>query len=233
MKQGELEAKKILERKGIVFDETYYDDNSANSMPDFKYFGQQRYLEVTHTFHNNEIAKGPNRFNRKSIADQLKIMKKASDAYERIRNASYPDTEEGKAQYKSDLKLMKSHYGFDPTKLHFPEQYSEFNCDCPTIECAPENIIREVLSKGKTHNSGNTDLFIFVLEDEFEAMMYILRSGKQNGCYGAFFRPILLSPFQVVYVCQWNFEAQTYEIDDPLIMKFEKTDDGGVTARRI
>ena len=30
------------------------------------------------------------------------------------------------------------------------------------------------------------------------------------------------------YVCAWNWETQTYEIDDPLIMKFEKTENGGM-----
>lgn len=28
MKQGEQEAKMILERKGVAFDDSYYDDNS-------------------------------------------------------------------------------------------------------------------------------------------------------------------------------------------------------------
>ena len=35
------------------------------------------------------------------------------------------------------------------------------------------------------------------------------------------------------YVCAWNWETQTYEIDDPLIMKFEKTENGGMVAGRI
>ena len=48
MKQGELEAKLILERKGIVFDETHQDDGSEHSLPDLKYLGVDRYLEVTH-----------------------------------------------------------------------------------------------------------------------------------------------------------------------------------------
>ncbi len=37
MKPGEREAKEILEKKGIVFNEEYYDDNSKKSMPDFMY----------------------------------------------------------------------------------------------------------------------------------------------------------------------------------------------------
>ena len=224
MKQGEQQAKEILERKGIAFDETHHDNGSKHSLPDLKYLGEERYLEVTHTLHNNKIAIEPNDYYMKSTSEQQKIEKKAFAAYDRIRHIGYPNTEEGKAQYKRDLKLVKSHYGYDPTKIDFSEQFSDFKCDRPTIECDPDNIIREVRSKGKTHNSGNTDLFIFVLEDEFCVMMDLLHSGQHNGCYAA-----LRSPFPVVYVCAWNWEAQTYEVDDPLIMKFEKT----VSAKRI
>lgn len=49
MKQGEQEAKMILERKGVAFDDNYHDDNSSPSMPDFKYLDEERFLEVTHT----------------------------------------------------------------------------------------------------------------------------------------------------------------------------------------
>ncbi len=233
MKQGEKEAKEILERKGIAFDETHQDDGSKHSLPDLKYLGEDRYLEVTHTWHNNKIAKEPNQFHMKSTAEQLEIMENAHAAYERIRSLSYPRTEAGHAQYQRDLKLVKSHYGYDPTKPSFSEQFSEFACDRPIIDCAPENIIREVISKGKTHNSGNTDLFIFVLEDEFEAMMYILRSGPINSACTAFVNCILRSPFPVVYVCAWNWETQKYETENPVLMKFEKTDDDGVNAKRI
>lgn len=137
------------------------------------------------------------------------------------------------AQYRCDLKLVKSHMGYDPTKWDFAEKLSEFYCDSPIIECSTENILREVREKGEKHKSGNTDLFIFVLEDEFRVMMDLLHSGPQNGCYGAFFKAILRSPFPAVYVCAWNWETQTYEIDDPLIMKFEKTENGGMVAGRI
>lgn len=233
MKHGEQEAKMILERKGIVFDESYHDDNSRPSMPDFKYQGEEHYLEVTHTLHNNAIVTQINRFHRKSTSEQLIIMGEARAAYERIHSLSYPHTEEGKEQYRSDLKLVKSHMGYDPSKWSFAEKFSEFDCDSPIIECSTDNILREVQEKGQNHTSGNTDLFIFVLEDEFRVMMDLLQSGPQNGCYAAFFYPILRSPFPVVYVCAWNWEAQKYETEDPLIMKFEKTDNGGVLARRV
>lgn len=195
MKQGEQEAKMILVRKGVAFDDNYHDDNSRPSMPDFKYLDEERYLEVTHTLHNNAIITHINRFHRKSTAEQLEITEKARNAYDRIHEYCYPNTEEGMAQYRCDLKLVKSHMGYDPTKWDFAEKLSEFYCDSPIIECSTENILREVREKGEKHKSGNTDLFIFVLEDEFRVMMDLLHSGPQNGCYGAFSKRFCVRPF--------------------------------------
>lgn len=188
MKQGEQEAKMILVRKGVAFDDNYHDDNSRPSMPDFKYLDEERYLEVTHTLHNNAIITHINRFHRKSTAEQLEIIEKARNAYDRIHEYCYPNTEEGMVQYRCDLNLVKSHMGYDPSKWDFAEKLSEFYCDSPIIECSTENILREVREKGEKHKSGNTDLFIFVLEDEFRVMMDLLHSGPQNGYYGAFFQ---------------------------------------------
>lgn len=229
MKQGEQQAKEILERKGIAFDETHHDDGSGFSLPDLKYLGEDRYLEVTHTLHNNAIVTKRNQYQKKSTDERLAIMEKVSAAYERIHSRSYPDTEDGRTQYQRDLKLVKSHMGYDPSKLSFEEQFSEFRCDAPIIACSTDNILREVQEKGEKHTSGNTDLFIFVLEDEFDIMMDLLKSGPQNGCYGAFFNAILRSPFPVVYVCAWSWETLTYEINNPCMMKFEKNDSGGIS----
>lgn len=233
MKQGELEAQMILERKGIDFDETHHDDGTKHSLPDLKYLGEERYLEVTHTFHNNAIVTQLNRFQRKSTVEQLEIMQKARNAYDRIHEYCYPNTEEGMSQYRCDLKLVKSHMGYDPTKWNFAKKFSEFNCDSPIIECSTDNILREVQEKGEKHKSGNTDLFTFVLEDEFEAIIDLLKSGPQNICYVSFCNAILQSPFPIVYICVWSWETQKYEVDNPIIMKYEKTDDGGLRARRI
>lgn len=233
MKQGEQQAKLILERKGIVFDETYYDDNSRPSMPDFKYLGEEHFLEVTHTLHNNAIVTHLNRFHQKSIDEQLVIEEKASEALDRMNHADYSDTPESRTQFRKDLQLLKSHFGYDPSKWNFAEQFSEFDCDSPIIVCSADNILREVQEKGGKYKSGDTDLFIFASEDEFESMMELLRSGPQNGCCVFFFNSILRSTFPVIYVCAWQWETQSYEIDNPLIMKFEKTNDGGMNARCI
>lgn len=233
MKQGEQEAKEILERKGIAFDDSHEDDGTKHSLPDLKYLGEDRYLEVTHTYHNHRYLDRVQRFYSKSSEEQCAISEDAAEALDRIMRAEYPDTLEGHALFRQDRKKVKKHMGYDPTEFSFSNKLSEFDCDLPIIRCSDENILREVAAKGKNHNSGNTDLFIFVLKDEFEAMMYVLRSGSENGCYGAFYSSLLHSPFPVVYVCVWDFESQTYETEDPVIMKFEKTDDGGIRAKRI
>lgn len=71
MKNGEEEAKKILEIKGYTFNENYHDDNSRDCMPDWQ-FADDVFLEVTHTKHNNHIVVEPNDFHKKSIKEKLK-----------------------------------------------------------------------------------------------------------------------------------------------------------------
>ena len=98
MKKGELEAKKILENFGIQFDENYHDDNSQSSMPDFKY-KNGRYLEVTHTRHDNAIFTSANKFSEKPIKEQLEIEIKAADAIDRMCNLGYGKDNTEKKQY--------------------------------------------------------------------------------------------------------------------------------------
>ena len=62
-KKGEQEAITILENLGIEIDRSYYDDNSQQSMPDIR-CKDGRYIEITHTFHNNAIPKGISKFDQ-------------------------------------------------------------------------------------------------------------------------------------------------------------------------
>lgn len=88
MKPGEREAKDILEKKGIVFNEEYYDDNSKKSMPDFMY-RDGGFLEITHTKHNSAIVKCVNKFYQKTIDEQLEIMQQVKEACDRYRSENY------------------------------------------------------------------------------------------------------------------------------------------------
>ena len=93
-KRGEEEAVKILESKGYIFDKSYFDDNSQNSMPDLRYI-DGRYLEVTHTFHNNNISE-LNRFHKMSISGQLCKQLEVNASLKRIQESS---------SKKSDFKV--------------------------------------------------------------------------------------------------------------------------------
>lgn len=225
-KQGEQEAKQILEVKGFVFDSSYCDDNSKESMPDLR-FANGRYLEVTHTLHNHEIVRSINKFHQKSIDEQLQIMTDAKEAYDRITKNDYPQTldgltDKGLKQFKKDAKIVRNHFGIDVSDL---TKRSEFNCDSPIIESSTDNIIHEIREKAQKYSKGDTDLFIFILDDEYNCLCYLLKTGTWNGCYNAFMRSVIISPFNVVYLCVWNFKAQTYNIENPILLKFETVSD--------
>ena len=232
MKKGEAEAIQILKLKGIVFDENYCDDNSKNSMPDLRY-KDGRFLEVTHTYHNNSIVIKSNKFHQKSIKEQLEISTKAGEAYDRLIRLGYPQNEEVQKRYKTDANLLKSHFGLDVNDM--TKNPSEFNCDSPIIVCSTDNIIYEIIEdKGKKHSSGDTDLFVFVLEDEYESIKYLLTKGShQNGCYTYFMNNILNSPFPTIYICVWDFDNQKYIIENPILLKFWKNNNGGLNYKLI
>lgn len=226
MKPGEREAKEILEKKGIVFNEEYYDDNSKKSMPDFMY-RDGGFLEITHTKHNSAIVKCVNKFYQKTIDEQLEIMQQVKEACDRYRSENYSKDEkeklttEGRAQFVKDKKLLKSHYG---EKLG-----SEFKCNQPGIICSVDNIIREIENdKGRKNYPSNTDLFIFALEEEVLIMLELLEQSKWNGASREIIKTVIESPFPTIYVCVWDFYNQQYEIDNPLLVRLQKTEDGGV-----
>ena len=229
-KAGENEALQILKSKGITFNEFHFDDGKTGySMPDLQY-SNGRYLEVTHTLHNNELTNPQSRmFFKRTTQEQCDITEKASNAYKRMRNRNYPTesgkmdglTKEGLEQFARDKKLINHFFG------ELDEQTgkrSEFKCDMPMIDFSSDNILRVIQEKGKKHSSGNTDLFIFVTKDEYESMMHLINTRKFNSCYLSFIDVILNSPFITVYVCIWLFEEQCYVVDNPTIMKFWKNE---------
>lgn len=85
-KKGEKEAREILERKGIKFDNSYYDDNVGESKADLRY-ENGRFLEVTHTRHNNSIYYSPNKFSKKQLNEKMQLLHKVNNAYDRIKKA--------------------------------------------------------------------------------------------------------------------------------------------------
>ena len=106
---------------------------------------------------------------------------------------------------------------------------SEFKCNQPGIICSVDNIIREIKNdKGRKNYPSNTDLFIFALEEEVLIMLELLEQSKWNGASREIIKTVIESPFPTIYVCVWDFYNQQYEIDNPLLVRLQKTEDGGV-----
>ncbi len=239
-KKGEQEAITILGNLGIEVDKSYYDDNSRKSMPDIK-SKDGRYIEITHTFHNNAIPKGISKFDRlKSDEDwsgytqrHLKVETECSCALDRVRKGDYERddgwklTSAGQAQFKKDAKLLKEHMGYDVTEMDFAKRFSEFKCDHPSIYFSPDNILREITKdKGKKYPGGDVELFIFATDEEFRLMKELIPQRTWNGTASGFLNQILKSPFPKIYVCEWYFERQEYNTDDPQLIIFLKDGDG-------
>lgn len=227
----------ILQQRGFVFNEEYSDDGkSGQSKADLQYAGG-RFLEVTHTKHNNAIANPESRkFNRMSVSEQLETTQEAGEAYRRIISKNYPIngnkypgnpnelTDEGRALFKQDANRVKAFFDSD---IQTGTESSEFKCDFPVITCSADNILREILvDKGQKFKDGNTDLFIFVLDAEFECVEHLLGDVKNNGYAMAFLNAILESPFPTVYLCVWDFYNQAYFIHDAQLLMFRKEDGG-------
>lgn len=217
MKQGEQEAKEILQLKGYIFDNQYYDDNSSKSMPDLKFQGGN-YLEVTHTQHNNKIAKSPTQFDRLSIREKTEKLQEIGEAQMRFialdyeRNIDGSFTEEGKCQFDKDKRLLAKSFNYKDG------QPSEFKSDIPVIEADIDNIIAGIKKKEKLHPKGDADLFIFVLDDEFDCMEHLLKTKERNGVTDYFLRVIEKSPFEKVFICEWDFEKQCYIKENPRLI---------------
>lgn len=239
-KKGEQEAITILENLGIEIDRSYYDDNSHKSMPDVR-CKDGRYIEITHTFHNNAIPKGISKFDQLQPGEtwrgytqrHLDVEIECSHAIKRIHNLDYEKddmwklTPAGKARFKKDAKFLKEHLGYDVMEMDFDKQFSEFKCDHPTIQFSTDNILREITKdKGKKYPGGDVELFIFATDEEFRLMKELIPQRTWNGTASGFLNQILKSPFQKIYICEWCFERQEYNTDNPQLIIFYKYGDG-------
>lgn len=239
-KAGEYEALLILKSMGVEIDEEYYDDNSEPSMPDLRY-KDGKGIEVTHTRHNNAIVKGINNYNKIKpeedpsawLKRHMDIELQCHDAIERIHTSDYlrdefgDFTPEAQEQYKKDLKFLKKHMGYDLGEWDYDKRFSEFNCDIPSLYFSTDNILREVNDdKGNKYSDGNTDLFIFVVDEEYRLMKDLLPQRNWNGTAIAFLNALVRSPFPTIYVCTWDFRKQEYNTANPDIIKFCKYKEG-------
>ena len=239
IKKGESEAVIILESIGVKIDKGYKDDNSRPSMPDLK-CENGRYIEVTHTKHNNFVFTGISKYDQlrpgedgdEWIQRHLDKEMACSDAIERIDKLDYDCDEDGnltdkaKILYQKDCKLLKSHIGYDPTENNPQKQFSEFKCDRPIISFSVDNILYEIKNdKGRKQYGVDTDLFIFATEQEYDTMNKLIRESSWNRAAQEFLNEIINSKFSVIYVCSWNIENQKYNTLNPKIVRFEKEND--------
>lgn len=228
MKEGEMEAKRVLEKKGYCFDDKYYDDNSEENMPDFR-LADETYVEVTHTDHNHGAVKHISKTEMKPIEQQLKLMEKGQSAYERLENLDYPMvddisgilTEDGERQHRADLKTVSKLFGYDGSGNH-----TEFGCDFPLVIYSSDNILQAIKKKTEKYadkiSKGivqDMDLFIFVAQEEYDSWHYLYEHRLCNAAYCDFCSSVLKSPFKHIFLCVWDLDEQTYNTEDPVFVE--------------
>ncbi len=245
-KNGEQEAMDILKTIGIIIDDTYRDDNSKPGMPDLRYADDSaRYVEVTHTKHDNSIFFKKRDFYKRKDGESIQEYNnrlyeteiRCSVALDRLRFLAYEHSVEGKLTqearriYNADLKILKEHLGYDPTQKEMSNKYSETNCDSPTILYTTDSILREIEEdKGPKHQSGNTDLFIYVTGEEYDLMLELLASSIYNRTSQIFLERVYESPFHMIYVCEWNMRERVYNVNAPKLTRFYKNTDNGTIS---
>lgn len=245
-KNGEQEAIDILKTIGIIIDDTYRDDNSKPGMPDLRYADDSaRYVEVTHTKHDNSIFFEIRKFYKRKKGESIKEYNNrlyeteilCAEALERVRTLTYERDVAGMFSsdavrlYNKDVKILKEHLGYDPTQRELLNMYSEDKCDSPTIIYTTDNIIREIEEdKGPKHQSGNTDLFIYVTGEEYDLMTELLASSNYDRTSQIFLERVYESPFHVIYVCEWNMRERVYNVDAPKLTRLYKNTDKGTIS---
>lgn len=247
-KNGELYAKKILENvKGLQFDSSYHDDNSEEHMPDFRLVNGD-YIEVTHTNHNMEpdrdikfrgdksllLSKDRkekmseeeiDNFHKKATQKDCRRVIKVTSAIKRHSTGDYEVdpvtgeyTEKGKKQQKEDFKLLKKTFGINKETGCFG---SECKADRPIKTDSIDNIIHKiVVDKSKKYEVGNNSvyLFIFVTFEE----MNLLEKGEEEFLTDYYFLidAIHKSQFKNVFICEWDFDNNKYNLDNPKLLVF-------------
>lgn len=246
-KNGELYAKKILENvKGLQFDDSYHDDNSKDHMPDFRLINGD-YIEITHTnhnmnpnrdieFHGDKSLLLPKEkqekmgeedienFNKNAIQKAYRNEIEITNAEKRYSTGDYDSdlstgeyTEKGKSQQKEDCKLLKKTYGINEKTGCFG---SEFKADRPITTCSIDNIIHKIVDKSKKYEVGNNNvyLFIFVTSEE----MNLLERGEKEFLtdYYSLVDAIHESQFKNVFICEWDFDNNKYNLNNPKLLIF-------------
>lgn len=138
------------------------------------------------------------------------------NSYDYERDSNGKLTIKGNKDLKQDVKILKSHYGYNIKTHDNSNRFSEFNCDIPIIEMSSDNVIREIADdKGKKYTDGKTDLFIFVTDDEMDSVDMLIESRHYNSASTGFFNAVKKSPFNNILLCVWDWEQLNCIIENP------------------
>ncbi len=219
-KDGENEAIEILQNLGESFNLEHSDSGEDESKPDLQY-SNGRFLEVTHTRHNNlKIQEGNHEYDGKTIEEILQIQIDISNAQDRLNKDDYEIDENGELtqnglqQFRKDYKLVHGHYGY----IDEYGELSEFDCISPIFTFSVDHITRMISKKSKKHDGKDIDLFIFITEDEFSLLKSMILERRHSG----FINLCIKSVFKTIYLCVWDIYNNTYELKNPTMIKIWK-----------
>lgn len=207
MKKTEKIAKTILEKRGKVFDDTYFDDGSSESMPDLKY-ANGRFVEITQTNHNNGLFcddEDTEKTYKKEMKRQEVLDKLDLGAYRRHKTNDYPDG--CGHSCSSDEKILKEAYGWNKDTQTFG---SEFGSLLPVVEYSVDNILKVIKRKHKKHEDKDIELFVFVAEEEFDMFEEVNKNSQWSSMDKNFLEEIYDTCFKKIYLSVYNLEKQDY-----------------------
>lgn len=210
-KEGELEAKEILESEGYIFNNDYYDDNSEENMPDFQ-LKDDSFIEVTHTDHEYSLSKYQKNLNKLSLEERYRKSLETNEIYDILLELSYRGGREGLSIEENKLfeKMVKKYRlrtGIDfCTGEHF-----ERNVDEPVLTFSIKNITNQIIKKGVKHKGKNISLFIFVDEAEYGILAEVTSSNIFRSDYEKLKRVINNSCFNKVWIYPYNILYDGYK----------------------
>lgn len=234
-KAGEFEAMCILKQIGYEFNDSHYDDGREDGKPDLQ-LTSGRYIEVTRTYHNSALFCKGNRFSKLPLEKQLAKRVQVSEALQRVTRLDYDQSEDGVSdcgmkQLEADRDLLLEHLGVDASNWTRTEK-AEWK-DSPIIEYSVENIIRKIESKSKKHPNDDTDLFLFVAEEEMKILFENMQDLLFRNTFESFQKTVCESSFNEVFLCQWSLREETPNIISPVLYRLRKTSEERILWERV
>lgn len=198
-KKGEITAKKVLEKIGCEFDDSYADDGSekGDRKPDLKY-SDGRFVEITHTKHPNLFTNSSEYFSF-SLEKRKEIEEQYSQALKRFFSGAYPKSGRGEQQESDDKKIIASFLGLG-------EDADE--AELASFIYTKDNIVEVIKEKSEKHRGKDIDLFVFVTPEEFDEVEFIVQCNKMVGDEKYFDRlwfVIKYSCFYRMFICKLDF----------------------------